>query len=42
MFGKNREIIKSLDPDAPIREKRPLHDLDMADEARLSKQVTNL
>lgn len=39
MFGGNREIVKSLDPDAPIREKRPLHDLDMEDQKRLTKQI---
>lgn len=39
MFGTGREIVKSMDPDASFREKLPLHDLDMADEARLSKQV---
>lgn len=39
VFGGSKEIVKSLDPDAPIREKRPLHDLDAEDEIRLSKQV---
>lgn len=41
LFGTNNNIVQSFDPDAPIREKRPLHDLDMADEARLSRQVIN-
>lgn len=39
LFGRGREIVKSMDPDAMIRERLPLHDLDMEDEARLSKQV---
>lgn len=39
MFGSGRDIVKSLDPDAPFREKRPLHDLDMEDQLRLSKQI---
>lgn len=39
MFGYSKEIVKHLDPDAPFREKRPLHDLDMQDEARLTKQI---
>lgn len=39
LFGTSKNIVESLDPDASLREKRPLHDLDMTDEARLSKQV---
>ncbi|XP_063702515.1 nuclear pore complex protein Nup107 [Culicoides brevitarsis] len=39
VFGSNKEIVKHLDPDAPFREKRPLHDLDMQDESRLTKQI---
>ncbi|XP_055525910.1 nuclear pore complex protein Nup107 [Wyeomyia smithii] len=38
-FGSSREIVKSLDPDAPAREQRPLHDLDVEDQARLSRQI---
>ncbi|ETN64043.1 nuclear pore complex protein nup107 [Anopheles darlingi] len=38
-FGSGRPIVKSLDPDAPIREKRPLHDLDAEDQARLSRDI---
>ncbi|XP_055625149.1 nuclear pore complex protein Nup107 [Toxorhynchites rutilus septentrionalis] len=38
-FGGTREIVKSLDPDAPARERRPLHDLDVEDQARLSRQI---
>lgn len=38
-FGSSREIVKSLDPDAPARERRPLHDLDQEDQARLSRQI---
>lgn len=39
MFGGRREIVKSLDPDAPHREKLPLHDLDMDDQKRLTRQI---
>lgn len=39
VFGSDREIVKSLDPDAPIREGLPLHDLDMEDQSRLLKQI---
>ncbi|XP_058460940.1 nuclear pore complex protein Nup107 [Malaya genurostris] len=38
-FGSSREIVRSLDPDAPVRERRPLHDLDVEDQARLSRQI---
>lgn len=41
MFGGQREIVKSLDPDAPHREKLPLHDLDMEDQKRLTRQIFN-
>lgn len=39
MFGGHREIVKSLDPDAPHREKRSLHDLDMEDQKRLIRHI---
>lgn len=39
MFGNNKDIVRLLDPDAPFREKRSLHDLDMQDETRLTKQI---
>lgn len=39
VFGGGKEIVKSLDPDAPLREQKPLHDLDMEDETRISKEV---
>lgn len=39
MFGGHREIVKSLDPDAPHRERLPLHDLDMEDQKRLTRQI---
>lgn len=42
VFGSGKEIVKSLDPDAPIREKKPLHDLDMEDETRISKEVCHI
>lgn len=38
-FSTGTEIVKSLDPDAPIREKRPLHALDEEDNIRLSRCV---
>lgn len=39
VFGGNKAIVKSLDPDAPHRESLPLHDLDAEDEERISKEV---
>lgn len=39
VFGSGKTIVKNLDPDAPVRENLPLHDLDMEDEQRISKQV---
>ncbi|RZF36814.1 hypothetical protein LSTR_LSTR009740 [Laodelphax striatellus] len=38
-YASSRHIVTSLDPDAPMRQNRPLHDLDMEDEARLLQQV---
>ncbi|XP_054741570.1 nuclear pore complex protein Nup107 [Anastrepha obliqua] len=38
-FGTGVEIVKSLDPDAPIRERRPLHALDEEDNLRLSRCI---
>ncbi|KAL7307217.1 hypothetical protein TKK_0000940 [Trichogramma kaykai] len=38
-FGSSRPIVSSLDPDAPIREGKPLHDLDKEDDARLEKRM---
>uniref|UniRef100_A0A182VZJ0 Nuclear pore complex protein n=1 Tax=Anopheles minimus TaxID=112268 RepID=A0A182VZJ0_9DIPT len=38
-FGSGRPMVKSLDPDAPNRENRSLHDLDMEDQTQLAKQV---
>ncbi|CAD6999399.1 nuclear pore complex protein Nup107 [Ceratitis capitata] len=38
-FGTGVEIVKSLDPDAPIRERRPLHALDEEDNMRLSQSI---
>ncbi|XP_046684879.1 nuclear pore complex protein Nup107 isoform X2 [Homalodisca vitripennis] len=38
-YRSSRAIVNSLDPDAPLRESKPLHDLDMEDENRLLKQV---
>lgn len=39
IFGNGKEIVKSLDPDAPERERLRLHDLDAEDEKRLWRQV---
>ncbi|KAL1138207.1 hypothetical protein AAG570_009898 [Ranatra chinensis] len=38
-YMSTRSIVSSLDPDAPLRENRPLHDLDVEDEERLLDQV---
>ncbi|XP_033322912.2 nuclear pore complex protein Nup107 [Megalopta genalis] len=38
-FRSTRPLISSLDPDAPIREGKPLHDLDREDDARLEKRM---
>ncbi|XP_034474663.1 nuclear pore complex protein Nup107 [Drosophila innubila] len=38
-FGRGREICKQLDPDAPVREQKPLHALDMEDNMRLSRAI---
>ncbi|XP_036329196.1 nuclear pore complex protein Nup107 [Rhagoletis pomonella] len=38
-FGTGVEIVKSLDPDAPVRERRPLHSLDEEDNLRLSRCI---
>ncbi|XP_017025987.1 nuclear pore complex protein Nup107 [Drosophila kikkawai] len=38
-FGRGHEIVQRLDPDAPIREKRPLHAVDEEDNARLSRAI---
>lgn len=41
VFSVKKNIVKSLDPDAPYREKLPLHDLDAEDEERISREVRN-
>ncbi|CAL7946335.1 unnamed protein product [Xylocopa violacea] len=38
-FRSSRPLVTSLDPDAPIREGKPLHDLDREDDARLEKRM---
>ena len=38
-FPSSRPIVSSMDPDAPIREGKPLHDLDREDDARLEKRM---
>lgn len=37
--GYIKDVVRSLDPDGPNREKRTLHDLDQDTEQRLAKQV---
>lgn len=39
MFKSSRPIVSSLDPDAPVREGKPLHDLDREDDERLEKRM---
>lgn len=41
IFSGHREIVKSLDIDAPHREQFPLHDLDMEDQKRLTRHLFN-
>ncbi|XP_069673510.1 nuclear pore complex protein Nup107 [Periplaneta americana] len=38
-YGSSRPIVSKIDPDAPLRENKPLHDIDMEDEVRLEKEV---
>ena len=38
-FGSSRPLVTCLDPDAPIREGKPLHDLDKEDDARLETRM---
>lgn len=38
-YTSSRPIVSSLDPDAPTREGKPLHDLDREDDARLEKRM---
>lgn len=38
-YASSRPFVTNVDPDAPLRQKKPLHDLDMEDEARLMQQV---
>ncbi|XP_016349326.1 nuclear pore complex protein Nup107-like [Sinocyclocheilus anshuiensis] len=40
--GFSRPLVTELDPDAPIRQKRPLADLDREDDTRLLKNLFNL
>uniref|UniRef100_A0AAY4EL48 Nuclear pore complex protein n=1 Tax=Denticeps clupeoides TaxID=299321 RepID=A0AAY4EL48_9TELE len=40
--GFNRPLVTELDPDAPVRQKRPLADLDREDDARLLKYLFTL
>lgn len=39
VFNTNRNLVQSMDPDAPTREKRALHDLDAEDQSRLLRAV---
>ncbi|CAH0555792.1 unnamed protein product [Brassicogethes aeneus] len=38
-FGASREIVDKMDPDAPNYQRKPLHDLDVEDEKRLSRRI---
>ncbi|KAH8285790.1 hypothetical protein KR018_003935 [Drosophila ironensis] len=38
-FGRGHEIVAHLDPDASVREKRPLHALDEEDNQRLARAI---
>lgn len=38
-FSSSRPLVSSLDPDAPIRQGKSLHDLDREDDARLEKRM---
>ncbi|KAK7861733.1 hypothetical protein R5R35_008705 [Gryllus longicercus] len=38
-YSSSRPVLNKLDPDAPLRERKPLHDLDMEDEEKLIKGV---
>ncbi|PSN53012.1 Nuclear pore complex protein 107 [Blattella germanica] len=38
-YLSRRPIVTKIDPDAPLRENKPLHDIDMEDEARLIREV---
>ncbi|KAL1509474.1 hypothetical protein ABEB36_004200 [Hypothenemus hampei] len=38
-FSSSRAIVTEMDPDAPHYQKKPLHDIDMDDEKRLSKRL---
>ncbi|KAI4461724.1 hypothetical protein MML48_5g00010400 [Holotrichia oblita] len=39
VFGSSREIVTDLHPDAPVRQGKPLHDLDIEDDKRLCHRV---
>lgn len=41
-YATDRQLCDQLDPDGPIRTKRPLHDLDVEDEARLYRYIFQL
>ena len=38
-YGMDRPMVSECDPDAPTRQRRPLHDLDMQDEVRLLRHM---
>lgn len=38
-YSSSRPIVSSMDPDASIREGKPLHDMDQEDDARLEKRM---
>ncbi|CAG9860633.1 unnamed protein product [Phyllotreta striolata] len=41
-FKSTRQIVSRMDPDAPNYEKKPLHDLDVEDDKRLSERIFRL
>ncbi|XP_046383963.1 nuclear pore complex protein Nup107 [Ischnura elegans] len=38
-YTSTQPIVTQMDPDAPLREQKPLHDLDQEDEVRLARQI---
>ena len=41
-YAKERQLCEDMDPDGPIRTKRPIHDLDVEDENRLFRYIFQL
>ncbi|KAG8236701.1 hypothetical protein J437_LFUL016880, partial [Ladona fulva] len=38
-YASSQPLVTSMDPDAPLREQKQLHDLDQEDEVRLARQI---